>query len=118
VTWAIINAVWLLAPFILLWGWVKYFQIPNRSGWRLHASFVGLSAPILSVVLWVVALVVARGMGWHTTDPVIHHLIGVGGLWIPLLGMLIGLAGQRRLLWAIVPASVGTVMFWFGTTLP
>lgn len=78
---------------------------------------VGLSAPILSVALWVVALLVAHRTGVHTSDPVIRHLIGVGGLWTPLLGMLIAFAGQRRLLWAIVPASVGTVLFWFGTTL-
>jgi hypothetical protein len=118
VTWTVINAVCLLAPFILLRGRAKYFQIPNRSGWRFHASFVGLSAPVLSVVLWVVALLLARGMGWHTSDSLVRHLIGVGGLWIPMLGMLVGLAGQRRLLWAIVPASLGTVLFWFGTTLP
>jgi hypothetical protein len=117
VSWTIINAVCLLAPFILLWGWVKHFQTPDRSGWRFHASFVGLSAPVLSVVLWVVSLLAARGMGWHTSDPVVRRLIGVGGLWIPTLGTVVGLAGQRHSLWAIVPASVAAVLFWFGTTL-
>jgi len=31
---------------------------------------------------------------------------------------LVGFAGRPRLILAIVPASIGTVLFWFATTLP
>jgi hypothetical protein len=40
------------------------------------------------------------------------------GVWTAIAGILIGLAGRPRLILAIVPACIGAVFFWFGTTLP
>ena len=115
-SWAIINAIWLLAPFFLVWGWVRYLRIPNRSNWRSHASLVGLSAPILSVVLGLVDRLRAHpniGPNSFTPAPPLSPVVA----WIPILGMLIGLVGRPLLILAIIPASVGTVLFWYGTTL-
>ncbi len=115
--WAIITVLILCSPFILLWGWVRYLKLPSRSDWRSRASLVGLSSPVLSAGLWVVALAVARAKDWHTTVPAMQHFIVVGIL-IPIAGMLVGLFGRPRLILSIVPASLGAVLFWFGTTLP
>ena len=117
VDWAIINTLCLIAPLILLWGWITYLRIPTRSDWRSRVTLAGLSAPLLSVGLWMATLLLARIEGWHTSNPAIQRLITVG-IWIPIIGMLVGLAGSRRLILAIVPASVATVLFWYGTTLP
>jgi hypothetical protein len=54
---------------------------------------------------------------WTSPNPAIQRLITVG-VWIPVLGMLVGLAGRPRLILAIVPASIATIFFWYATTLP
>jgi hypothetical protein len=97
-------------------GLVRYLKLPNRSDWRSRASLVGLSSPVLSAGLWVVAFAVARAKDWHTTVPAMQHFI-VLGILIPIVGMLVGLLGRPRLILSIVPASLGAVLFWFGTTL-
>ena len=112
--WLLINSVVVISPFILIWGWVRYWQMPNSSDWRSRASLVGLTAPILSVGAWSAALLLAR---FHVASPAIHRLTTVG-IWVPALGLVIGLFGRPRLLLAIIPSSIGTVLFWFGTTLP
>jgi hypothetical protein len=117
VFWKIITAICLTSPFILLWGWMKYFQSPIRSDWRSRASLVGLSSPIVSFVIWTATLAIALNKGWHTPNPAVQRFITVG-VWIALIGMLIGLAGRPRLILAIVSGCIGVVLFWFGTTVP
>ena len=118
--WAVAPIFGLIALFAWIWGWVKYVQAPGDSGWRARASLLGLSAPALSFAVWVVGLLLAWRLGWPASesDPLIRHLTTIGGVWIPALGMSVGLAGRPRLILAIVPASIGTVLFWFTTTLP
>ena len=115
--WIIISILALTSPLILLWGWVRYFRFPTRSDWRSHASLVGLAAPVLSVGVWAVMLILAWEMQWRTSTPALAHLITVG-VWIPIVGMMVGLAGRPILILAIVPSSIGTVLFWYSTTLP
>lgn len=117
VGWTIINAVCLLAPVFLVWGWAQYVRTPNRSTWCLHASAVGLAAPILSVVLGIVDRTLAHptiGLNSFTPAPRISRLV----VWIPILGLLVGLMGRPRLILPIVWASLATVLFWYGVTLP
>ena len=117
VDWAIITIVGLSAPFVLLWGWVKYLDAPTLADWRSRASVVGLSFPVLSGLLWIVALLLALEKNWHTSNPTMQHFI-TAGVWVPIVGMLVGFAGRPRLILAIVPASIGMLLFWFTTTLP
>ena len=113
-----LTALCILSPFILLWGWVKYLQIPNRLDWRSRASLAGLSAPLLSIGVWAVMLLLAHSTKWPNAETsAIRHLTTVG-VWIPIVGMMVGFAGHPRLILAILPTSIGTLMFWFGTTLP
>jgi hypothetical protein len=121
VEWSIISALVLTSPFILAWGWFRYLRIPNRSNWRSRASLIGLSAPILSGAIWVVLLAFAPILAWGykpgTPRPLLEHLIALGA-WIPTVGMLVGLVGRPSLTLAILPSSIGAVLFWYSTTLP
>jgi hypothetical protein len=116
VGWTIFNIVLIASPFFLLWGWIKYLQA-QRSRWGWKASLIGLSAPLVSIGLWIVMLVMSRINDWHTLNPVPHALITVG-VWIPVLGMSAGFGGRQQLIPAIVPGSIETILFWYGTTLP
>ena len=120
--WTIISAIGLTSPFILAWGWVRYLRIPNRADWRSRASLIGLSAPLLSGIVWLALLLLAPILAWGyklgtPRPPIVEHWIAVGA-WIPIIGMLIGLAGRPLLVLAIVPSSIGAVLFWYSTTLP
>jgi len=118
--WAFINIVGLSTPFIWFWGIVKYRQVPNRSEWRTRASLVGLTTPVVSFALWLVGLLMAWRTGWPASmsDPTIHRITTVGAIWIPAVGLLSGVVGRPRLIPFIIPTSIGTVLFWFATTLP
>lgn len=113
----VIAITWMIAsPFILAWGWVKFFKMPDRSHWRSIASAVALASPILSGVVWFLLSFAAHKYSL-SHSPTAYWCIKVG-LWIAIGGMIIGLAGRPRLLLFIIPASIGTVLFWFLSTIP
>lgn len=114
--WAIAS-IWVIAsPLILAWGWVKLFKMPDRSHWRSVASAIALASPILSAVVWLVLGFAARA--YPLSDTVTGYWFVKGGVWIAIGGMIVGLAGRPRLIPFIVPASIGTVLFWFLSTIP
>ncbi len=115
--WGLINAVWFLAPIFLVWGWVQYLRLPDRSTWRSHASVVGLSMPLLSLILGLVDRILAHpviGPSSFTPAPRLSSVV----VWLPIAGTVVSLAGRPRLILPIIWASVGTVLFWYGITLP
>ena len=117
VDWIAINGICIVSPFVLTWGWIRYLQLPDRSDWRSRASLVGLSAPLASVAIWAVMLVVAGVKGLDSsTKPIVR--MAIVGITTALLGMLIGLAGRPRLILAIVPSCIAAALFWIGTTMP
>ncbi|HTC92194.1 MAG TPA: hypothetical protein VK699_01935 [Terriglobales bacterium] len=115
--WVWFNALIILSPFVLLWGWIQYIKLPTHSDWRSRASLVGLAAPLLSLAVWGMMAVVASINSLNTSSATTERMISVG-VWIPLLGMLVSLAGRPRLIPATVPTCIATVFFWIGTTLP
>jgi hypothetical protein len=55
-------------------------------------------------------------LAWHSTSSI--ELILILGIGVAILGMLVGCEGHRRLILAIVPACVATVVFWVTATYP
>src|SRR5690349_8101558 len=108
-----VIALFLAAPFLLVWGWIRYFKLPVRSDWRTRATVVGLSAPVLSIGVWLLMLLVARIMGWDTWNRPVQVFIAIG-MCIPALGMLLALAGRPRFLLFVIPVSIATILFWIG----
>lgn len=78
---------------------------------------MGLSAPILSLGLWVLTLGLANGKSWHILDGPVRTLVQLG-FWTPAIGMLIGFAGRPRFLFTIIPVSIAMMLFWIGSTMP
>jgi len=117
VDWIIINGICIMSPFVLTWGWIKYLQLPDCSDRRCRASFVGLSAPLVSVAMWLIMLVFAGIKGLNSPAPSIQRMIKTG-ISTAILGMLIGVAGRPRLILAIVASCIGAVWFWIGSTVP
>jgi hypothetical protein len=117
VQWDWIDGLFLLAPCILLWGWIQYIKLPSHSGWRSRASLVGLCAPLLSLAVWGLIGVFASIHSLNVSSATIERMITVG-IWTPILGMLISLAGRPRLILATVPACIAVVFFWVGMVVP
>lgn len=105
----------LASPLLLIWGWSGYWDLPNRSSWRSRASLIGLSAPIISVGLWGVSLILAWSADWHTWVPINKYLALVG-LLISLIGAFAGFLGRPRLILATLPASLGSMALWVTTS--
>lgn len=103
----------LSSPFILIWGWVHYIKLPNRAGWRNHASLFGLLSPILSVAVWSLMALALPGTALYVSSAQADHFMMVG-MGIPAIGLIIGLVGRPRLILAIVPACIGALLFWIG----
>jgi hypothetical protein len=109
--WPVWMCFGLGSPLFLIWGWSKYWDIPNRVNWQSRASLIGLTAPLLSVGLWFVGLLIAHGTDWHTSMPIVSRL-GLAGASVAFIGMAVGCFGVPRLILAIVPASLVSLLLW------
>ena len=116
--WFVVPIFCLSCPFIWLWGLIAYFKAGHLSDWPSRASLAGLFAPIVSILYAQVLLVVVWKTGKSISAPPVESWFFVGAVGIPAMGMLIGLWGRPKLILAIVPIAVGTMLFWFFTTLP
>jgi hypothetical protein len=114
--WAIAIICMIAAPLLLVWGWVKFFKMQERSHWRSIASAIALASPILSAVVWTALALAARA--YPLSDRATGYWFVKVGIWIAIGGMVVGLAGRPRLIPFIIPACVGTVLFWFLSTIP
>jgi len=116
--WAALNLlIFVGTPLGFFYGWRMYRNESSKGvSPRLRASLMGLLAATVSVGLWVMTVLLARAMGWRTTDPGVSWLIGTGEL-LPLLGLFIALFGRPRLILPIVLTCIGTSLFWYGTTV-
>lgn len=116
--WILVGIFCLSCPSIWLWGLIAYLRAGHASDWRSRASLVGLFAPIVSILYAQVLLVVVWKTGQNIASPPLERWFFGGGLWIPLTGMFVGSVGRPKLILAIVPVALGTMLFWFFTTLP
>jgi hypothetical protein len=116
-SWALVNLIAFVgAPVGFLYGcWLYWTESQQSRSLRLRFSLVGLSAVAVSFAGWLVLVIVANVLGLHSSDGPIRRAIGLGAL-LPLLGMVVSFFGRPRFILPIALASVGTVLFWIGTT--
>jgi hypothetical protein len=115
---SILNVLVLAGtPLGFYYGW-RMYRAESRveASRQLGISFIGLMGATVSIGLWVMVLLVARMLGLGTRHPLISVTIRLGEI-LPLLGAIVCFFGRRRLIIPIILASVGSSLFWWGTTL-
>jgi len=110
VQWLIINLLAFVGtPVGLAWAWILWAKRRrDQRGVRTTMSFLGISATTLSLPI----LFCARFF------PHVSRALDGVGLSVAVAGALISLAGQLRIAVPVWLASIGTVMLWYGLTLP
>ena len=112
--WLISNGLWIAGAVALAAGLLLFLRDAFRAI-RLRASMVALFLVAASLFLW-------PARHWITqhrpaADPLIHAMITVA-LWSAITAIPIALVGRPRLIPVVVIASLGSLAFWFTTTLP
>ena len=115
--WIINHAYWI-AGAAVLFALLTLFLHQTLRAIRLRASVLGLLLIAASVILWPARHWVAqyRG-GLGPGDPLSPSFVTVA-LWLAIVAIPIALVGRPRLIPVIVLGSLGSIVFWFTTTLP
>jgi hypothetical protein len=106
---------YLLAPAMLVWGWIRWTISRRELGRPFFLSFIGFllstASGLLAVSLIVYAMLI-RGFPFY--DPMLLHayrwgiLLAVGGI---VLG-LTGVSAPNALRWQAPLAGFGMLAFW------
>jgi hypothetical protein len=114
VEWLIINGLWIAGAVALAAGLLLFLR-DTFQAIRLRASVVGLLLVAASLILWP-----ARNWIAHhrpPADPLIDSIITIA-LWSAIIAIPVALVGRPRLIPVILLASLGSLVFWFTTSLP
>jgi hypothetical protein len=114
VEWLIINGLWIAGAVALAAGLLLFLR-DTFQAIRLRASVVGLLLVAASLILWP-----ARNWIAHhrpAADPLIDSIITIA-LWSAIIAIPVALVGRPRLIPVILLASLGSLVFWFTTSLP
>jgi drug/metabolite transporter (DMT)-like permease len=114
VEWLIINGLWIAGAVALVAGLLLFLR-DTFQAIRLRASVLGLLLVAASLILWP-----ARNWIAHhrpPADPLINSIITVA-LWSAIIAIPVALVGRPRLIPVILLASLGSLVFWFTTSLP
>jgi hypothetical protein len=114
VEWLIINGLWIAGAVALAAGLLLFLR-DTFQAIRLRASVVGLLLVAASLILWPVRNWIAHHR--PPADPLIDSIITVA-LWSAILAIPVALVGRPRLIPVILLASLGSLVFWFTTSLP
>jgi hypothetical protein len=118
------GIVALLAPVALICSWYLYLTKTRREPFTWRSSLTLLSLVLLSVgaFLWPVTMIVAPKADWSTYAGVADQVNFVDS-WekiavrITSAALVLCFFGRPRLIAPVAIACVGTVLFWFFTTL-
>jgi hypothetical protein len=114
VEWLIINGLWIAGAVALAAGLLLFLR-DTFQAIRLRASVVGLLLVAASLILWPAKNWIAHHR--PPTDPLIDSIIAVA-LWSAIIAIPIALVGRPRLIPVILLGSLGSLVFWFMTSLP
>ncbi len=104
--WMVVNMLAFVGtPVGLTWAWYAYArEKPDWSRLRDIVGLIGLMAPTASVAILFFSV---------TTKTSFHPAVLLGAV-----GLVFSFAGRPRLIFPQVVGSVGSVMLWYGLTLP
>jgi hypothetical protein len=106
---------WIVAPALLIWGWMRWVGQPNR--WTITSilSLGGFLLATTSALLAVSTMMYARVIGGFTFyDPLLMRIYRIGML-LSLSGIVLGVCGVWRpnsLRWHSPASAAGMFAFW------
>jgi hypothetical protein len=116
---AILAALgWIVAPTLLIWGWIRWVRRPKR--WTILSilSLVGFLLATASGLVAVSSVIYSGAIGGFAYyDPRLLRIIRVGSL-LSMAGFIAGLGGMWRpssLRWHGPVSALGMFAFWLGT---
>jgi hypothetical protein len=123
------GLAYLIAPTMLVWGWVRWSKDRPRS-WTLFSalSFVGFGIATASALyaIWIILYAGSNGFGTafdhYAPDYDAFYRCVVRGMILSLVGTVFAICGIFRcgpVRWQAPASAVGTLAFWLlATTWP
>jgi hypothetical protein len=109
-------AGYLLAPAMLIWGWMRWATLRHEVGRPSSVSFVGLILSTASAMLALSAILYAAAIhSFAYYDPALLRIFRWGFL-LSLAGFVLGLTGVAKansLRWQAPAAGFAMLAFWF-----
>jgi len=106
---------YLLAPVMLIWGWIRWLRRREEIGPPFVLSLIGFILSTVSGLLAICSIVYALAIhGFPYYDPHLLRIFRWGGL-LSLAGIVLGLTGTSRpnaLRWQAPLAGLGMLAFW------
>ena len=111
---AVVAAGYLLAPVMLVWGWIRYLRRIDKPEHPFFLAFIGFLLSTASAFLAIAAVAYAIMHGFAYYDPLLLRVFRWGGL-LSLGGLVLGSTGIARpnpLRWQAPLAGIGMLAFW------
>ena len=106
---------YLLAPIMLIWGWVRWARQPKLRTVPAILSLLGFILASTSALLALLTAAYSLVMGgFPYYDPLLMRIFGIGAL-LSLSGLALGISGIGRtssLRWYAPVSAVATLAFW------
>jgi hypothetical protein len=121
----IAGIIALIAPVGLVYSWYFYFTRMRKAplGWRGRITLLSLALVSIVALIWPVMMVLTPHADWGSGLGVAHQVQWVESWHTPILrtllvALVLAFFGRPRLIGPIVVASIGTAIFWIGSTMP
>lgn len=105
----------LMAPVMLIWGWIRWSRRPQGRDVLSMASLLALVLASTSAITAIGGIVYSAFIDpFRYYDPRLMRVMGLGSL-IAALGILLGIVGvwrQNPLRWHGLLSAVGMLAFW------
>jgi len=112
---AIVAGGYLLAPIVIIWGWVRWISKRDELGRPFFLSLIGFILSTASAMLAIsMVAYAAASRGFPFYDPRLLRMVRWGFL-LSLGGVVLGFTGvsaRNALRWQAPLAGIGTLAFW------
>lgn len=116
----LVAAAYLLAPVMLIWGWIRWIRRREELGPPFFLAFIGFILSTASGLLAISSIAYAAAIhGFPFYDPRLLTIYR-WGLLLSLGGTILGFTGSslpNALRWQAPLAGLGTLAFWITATL-